>query len=78
MRGRFNIPMTEYYIEGNGIEELERVTIICSDWLEEQGFQFKQYTVMPHKRDIIFQVIYYTPAQFQVDAFTRNLTNNKF
>lgn len=78
MKGRFNIPMTEYYIEGTGIKELEYVINICNDWLEEQGFQFKQYVTMPHRHDIIFQVTYNTPAQFQVDAFTRNLTNNKF
>lgn len=78
MKGRFNIPMTEYYIEGQGIKNLEHIVTVCNEWLEEQGYRYKRYIVMPDKQDIIFQIVYDTPPQFQVDAFNRNLTNYKF
>lgn len=41
MKGRFNIPMTEYYVEGENAKELEYVENTYHLWLEEQGFQFK-------------------------------------
>ena len=78
MKGRFNIPMTEYYIEGQGIKNLEYIITVCNKWLEEQGYQYKRYAAMPDKQDIIFQVVYDTPSQFQADAIIRNLTNIKF
>lgn len=77
MKGRFNIPMTEYYIEGNNIQEFEYVQTMYDPWLEKQGFQFKQYYAVPTKEKFAFMVTYETPAQFQANAFIRNLTNNK-
>ena len=79
MKGRFNIPMTEYYVEGENAKELEYVENTYHLWLEEQGFQFKQYYAMPLKDKVSFAflVTYNTPAQFQADAFIRNLTNYK-
>lgn len=80
MKGRLNTPMTEYYIEGENIQELRYVLTIYDDWLAEHGFQFKQYYSMPSLKDkanFVFLVTYNTPSQFQADAFIINLTNYK-
>lgn len=74
MKGRFNTPMTEYYIEGENAKELEYVKNTYHLWLEEQGFHFKQYYTMPSLKDkvsFVFLITYNTPSQFQADAFIR-------
>ena len=62
MKGRFNTPMTEYYIEGDNIQELRYILTIYDDWLEEYGFQFKQYYMIPLKDKIAFMVTYNVPS----------------
>ena len=61
MKGRFNLNMTEYYIEGENIQELEYVEIIYDPWLEEHGFQFKQNCIIPLKDKFAFMVTYNVP-----------------
>ena len=83
MKGKFNIPMTEYYIEGEGPQELGYAETAYGPWLEKHNFTFKSYMVKPmtnHGRDytFTFRVTYITPPEFQVDSFYRNLTNYKF
>ena len=83
MKGRFNIPMTEYYVEGEGPQELEYAEAACGPWLEKHKFIFKNYAIKPsvgrgRDRTVTFKVSYITPPEFQVDAFYRNLTNYKF
>ena len=83
MKGKFNIPMTEYYIEGEGPQELGYAETACGPWLEKHNFTFKSYMVKPmtnHGRDytFTFRVTYITPLEFQVNSFYRNLTNYKF
>lgn len=62
MKGRFNTPMTEYYIEGENIQELRYILTIYDDWLEKHGFQFKQYYAIPPKDKIAFMVTYNVPS----------------
>lgn len=82
MKGKFNIPMTEYYVEGEGLQELEYAEAVCGPWLEKRKFIFKDYVINPMGRGrdmtFTFKVTYITPPEFQVDAFYRNLTNYKF
>ena len=77
MRGRFNIPMTEYYIEGENTGEFAYLDEVYHPWLEKQGFRFKRADTFPVKNSFAFMITYETPARFQVDAFNRNLTNYK-
>lgn len=62
MKGRFNLNMTEYYIEGENIRELGYVQTIYDPWLEEHGFQFKQYCAIPLKGKFAFMVTYNVPG----------------
>jgi len=62
MKGRFNLNMTEYYIEGKDIREFEYVQTIYDPWLEKHGFQFKQYCTIPLKGTFAFMVIYNVPG----------------
>lgn len=62
MKGRFNTPMTEYYIEGENIQEFKYVLTIYNNWLEEHGFQFKQYYATPLKDKFAFMVTYNVPG----------------
>lgn len=62
MKGRFNLNMTEYYIEGENIQELGYVQTVYDPWLEEHGFQFKQYCAIPLKGTFAFMVTYNVPG----------------
>lgn len=62
MKGRFNLNMTEYYIEGKDIREFEYVQTIYDPWLEKHGFQFKQYCTIPLKGTFAFMIIYNVPG----------------
>lgn len=42
MRGRFNIPMTEYYVEGENTGEFAYLDETYHPWLEKQGVPFKE------------------------------------
>lgn len=77
MKGRFNIPMTEYYVEGENTKEFTYLDEVYHPWLEKQGFRLKRADTFPVRNNFAFLVTYETPAQFQADAFIRNLTNFK-
>ena len=77
MKGRFNIPMTEYYVEGENTGEFMYLDQTYHPWLEKQGFRLKRTYTFPVKNSFAFMITYETPAQFQADAFIRNLTNYK-
>ena len=62
MKGRFNLNMTEYYIEGENTWELKYVLTIYNDWLKEHGFQYKQYSTIPLKDTFAFMVTYNVPG----------------
>ena len=78
MKGRFNIPMTEYYVEGENTREFVYLDEVYHPWLQEQGFRLKRADTLPVRNGFAFLVTYETLAQFQADAFIRNLTNIKF
>ena len=62
MRGRFNIPMTEYYVEGENTGEFMYLDQTYHPWLEKQGFRFKRADTFPVKDSFAFMVTYEVPG----------------
>ena len=73
MKGSFNLDMTQYYIKGTTFEELNFIEDVLDDKLNEMGYSFESYIIIPGKPPHIeFCVVYSVPPLMR--ASIKNLT----